>query len=211
MSKSITEKELAEKLRNECDINRHNGWNHAARKIAEAMGITLTPEKPEPGTWHVVLDGLYVNRAAYVNGYSTLLIFADNGDYDGLPHDDDWPNLAPARVVPEAEYQRLVMEADLATEKANAALAQLSEAEVGAIFEGQKSIHLPAFATCTGSWRASFTATVNAALAKHGHGRVDVSWEHVRTAVDLSVNNAAGPDERDRITDAIMELLAASK
>lgn len=93
MSKSITEKELAETLRNECDINRHNGWNHAARKIAEAMGVNLAPEKPEPGTIGITCDGL----AAYVDGGGVWRVILANGDWRNA---NDADAITPARVVP---------------------------------------------------------------------------------------------------------------
>lgn len=101
MSKSITEKELAETLREECDINRHNGWNHAARKIAEALGVTLTPEKPEPGTWHLT-DNFTPGREfpAFVDAAGHLLVCDPSVPIVRWDRDEAWPALTPACMAP---------------------------------------------------------------------------------------------------------------
>ena len=268
MSKSITEKELAEKLREECDINRHNGWNHAARKIAEAMGVTLAPEKPEPGTWHIT-DG-YMSPApevpAYVSEVGNLHLVHQDGRIEGFSEGSDtWPALTPAHVVPEAEWTELTAKAEsqadaiklLRQSRDNwAELAHKAEQETQKMAErvvpAEPKIYLTDDETSTlakldnarkaesvelgeeevgalwdaipgsrGRWREyttpfqeHVTAVVNAAIAKHGHGRAEVSRADVEAALIAGLEKTMAiltPKTVKHATDAVMELLEASK
>lgn len=145
MSKSITEKELAETLREECVINRHNGWNHAARKIAEALGVNLAPEKPEPGTWHLTVNEGW---PAYVDLDGDLVVRPD-GDVGKryFAHSNNWPALTPARVAP-------------------AEPVELSEAEVGVLWDANRDNAQWSWTSRGPAMWRMMTATVNASRRK---------------------------------------------
>lgn len=105
---SITEKELAEKLGDRYDLiaNGTSGEDpmiFVARRAAELLGVTLAPEKPEPGTWHVTENG----SPARVNWDESLHAYYPDGEFDIRHDDSNWPALEPARVVPEAEWEAL--------------------------------------------------------------------------------------------------------
>lgn len=174
MNKSITEKELAEKLAEKITAIYHEGsdleaiMRNIARRAAELLGAEIAPEKPEPGTWHVVAEGPRKGYAAVVQQNGVLVMFNDHGDGYRREPDEDWPALTPARVVPEAEYQQLVMEADLATERTPAEPVELSEEEVGELWDGRHT-RIQNWSDLSTAKRVGATATVNAALAKHGH------------------------------------------
>lgn len=97
---SITEKELVQKLRGEFgDVG--GTFEEVARRAAELLGHEFAPEKPEPGTWHIVKDGEFYGCPAYVEPHGELRIIRDGfnvGSY--TPNFPDWPDLTPARVVP---------------------------------------------------------------------------------------------------------------
>ena len=194
----LTEKELAEKV----TAVYHEGsdleaiMRNIARRAAELLGVTLAPEKPEPGTWHIVKDGPQVGDAARVDENGYLHVIGGNGKtLRDIHPDNTWPALTPARVVP-------------------AEPVELSEEEVGEIYEAESmSYHWDNLPTSSSGMRPNdmqkdITLTVNAALAKHGHGRVEVAREQVERAVDeackgLFVRQAWADD----LTDAIYESL----
>lgn len=198
---SITEMELANTL-----YERHTSdhqpldWVAVARHAAELLGVTLTPEKPEPGTWHLTEDG-----PAYVDETGSLYTSSGRLDDWFIYYPDEcWPTLTPARVVP-------------------AEPVELSEAEVGELWDAHISNDdWGTWGTLGREFARIYATLVNAALAKHGHGRVEVSREQVEnSAFDVLLESENDGDRRgmpdvvrDRIkreaslvTDAVMELL----
>lgn len=139
MSKSITEKELAEKLADAYDDSAHGfrcvedeaDFLRVARTAAELLGVTLTPEKPEPGVY--LTDSEHIGFVDYDGDFHLLNLTGRNYRESILHRDMGAYSAVPARVVPEAEYQRLIMEADLATEKAPTEPVELSASDVCAI------------------------------------------------------------------------------
>lgn len=167
-----------------------------AEHLINALQLETLPEKPEPGTWHVVTDeGAYANQSAYVGGYGNLLIFADNGDYDNLAADMLWPALTPARVVSEAEWEELYEKAEAQADAIDllrqardnwAELAHKAERETKAV----------------------------------ARRKMGTKAEVTADQVDLAVRSGIATSKRDmldrftledRITSAVMELLEASK
>lgn len=86
--------------------------DHRVDALAAALGLSVEDPRPEPG--------VYVNQF----GMPVILIgedFKEGRAYHTAMANSVWvaeqrTNFAPARVVPEAEYQRLVEEADMSTE-----------------------------------------------------------------------------------------------
>lgn len=234
MSKSITEKELAEKLAGIYgDINDYD-WPTVARTAAELLGAELAPEKPEPGTWHLTKDG----SPARVNWDGSLHAYYPDGEFD-IRHDDiDWPALTTARVTPEAEWAALVEERDLCkarveiaearvselraelaganetlTELAPAEPVELSEAEVKESANVEWAAYRKDYGpnpTWTNVSHRAFHAGYRAALAKHGHGRVEVSREQVQ-AILTDWYRSDRSEPLSEAVNAVMELLEASK
>ncbi|VXB23738.1 hypothetical protein [Citricoccus sp. K5] len=99
MSKSITEKEYSQILEN---IGVANS-TEAARLLVKNGHLTCAPEKPEPGTWHVVKDGDYEGYPARVFHRQELHIFSPMGSVIAITRPNEWPDLdpatPPARVV----------------------------------------------------------------------------------------------------------------
>lgn len=249
MNKSITEKELAEKLAEKITAIYHEGsdleaiMRNIARRAAELLGAEIAPEKPEPGTWHVVAEGPRKGYAAVVQQNGVLVMFNDHGDGYRREPDEDWPALTPARVVPEAEWVRVnndrgviaeerdkwkdraemrnaklgLLQAELSdametlTELAPAEPtlpAPLTEEQVGELWDKVTNSDVADWIDYQTPLRVAIKRTVNAALAKHGHGRVEVNRYEVR---DLISNLGSHSVTTDTITDAIMELLEGSK
>ena len=122
-----------------------------ARDALILMGLTVKPEKPEPGTWHIVKDGPQVGDAARVDEDGYLHVIGSNGKtLRDIHPDNTWPALTPARVVPVTTTP-----------------VTLTEGQVGQEWDANKVPHLNRWAATLGSLRGSITATVNAALAQH--------------------------------------------
>lgn len=170
---------------------------HRVDALAAALGLDVEDEKPEPGTWHIVTDGDYEGYAARVFSRIELHIFHPTGAVHSITRPGAWPALNPAKVVP-------------------AEPGELSEAEVGALFEHFRQTLPDATGGPWGSklvgFRDTVTATVNAALAKHGHGWVEVSREQVRAGVDSACSDLFFSDEfKDMLTTRLTAAVEASK
>lgn len=203
MSKSITEKELAEKLAEAYDDSAHGfrcvedeaDFLRVARRAAELLGVTLTPERPEPGTWHIACSDSD-RLPAFVTRQNRLWVFENGMVREDHDPDGQWPSLTPARVVP-------------------AEPVELSEAEVGELWNAV-NVSRYDWRGYSGMFHEQVTATVNAALVQHGHGRVEsdsaapaITRDQVERAV--ATQSLANGWTITGITDAVMELLEASK
>ena len=194
---SITEKELAEKV----TAVYHEGsdleaiMRNIASTAAELLGVNLTPEKPEPGLY------FYGGSAVWIGPANATMLYLDKSE-NVLPWGNyDPTKLTPARVIPEAELD------DAEARVVPAEPVELSKEEVGELWDANRdNAQWPWTSRRPTMWRV-VTATVNAALAKYGHGGRTVNRGDARRVVDGAVNNAAGITERERITDAVMDLL----
>ena len=120
-----------------------------ARTILEAAGVTVQPEKPGPGTWHIVKDGPQVGDAARVDEDGYLHVIGSNGKtLRDIHPDNTWPDLTPARVVPAA------------------APVTLTEEQVGELW-GEESTPLGAWSVLVSRSRERITDTVNSALTQY--------------------------------------------
>lgn len=190
-----------------------------ARDALLLMGLDVQPEKPEPGTIGITCDGL----AAYVDDGGVWRVILANG---GWRNANDTDALTPARVV--AASERLISEApgweqDLLTgamRKTPAVPFELSKAEVGALYDSARLADpdrtaramAPAWSAFGEFAKDYFTGALNAAIAKHGHGRVEVSREEVLAVVKKGIYETPWSEDRNEaITSAIMELLEGSK
>lgn len=184
MSNKITPSELRDRI---SDAFPDHGavTDGTLTHIARALGYELEPERPEPGTIGVS----HMGRPAFVDHLGEWRVIRDDGAIRSVHELEIEP--VPARVVPAEPTLP----------------SPLTEEQVAKLFESHKSMHLPAFATCTGSWRASFTATVNAALAKHGHGGRTVSRKDVTRAIERGTGFSRGGNIVDGAADAVMALL----
>ena len=104
----ITEKDLAEKLESisasMLGLDKKEAWTRVAREAAELMGYEFTPEKPEPGTWHLT-DNFTPGREfpAFVDAAGHLLVCDPPVPIVRWDRDEAWPDLTPARVLPDGE------------------------------------------------------------------------------------------------------------
>ena len=164
-----------------------------ARTILEAAGVTVQPEKPAPGTWHIVKDGPQVGDAARVDEDGYLHVIGSNGKtLRDIHPDNTWPALTPARVVPAA-----------------AAPVALTEDQVGEEWD-KDSVPLVAWRVLGSRDRERITATVNALLAQHAAPAEDMpDWDDVRNAVASQRGNGWSLNDAaiNGITDAVMRLL----
>lgn len=148
---TITEKNLAKKLAGIYgDINDYD-WLTVARTAAKELGVDLAPERPGPGTWHIVKDGPQAGDAARVDEDGYLHVIGSNGKtLRDIHPDNTWPALTPARVVP-----------------VTASPVTLTEDQVGELWDEYRVEVTRSW----GSWgvapRMSVTRAVNAALAQH--------------------------------------------
>lgn len=231
--------------------------------FTEALGLDVQPEKPEPGTWHVVTgEGAYANQSAYVGGYGNLLVFTDNGDYDNLAAGMDWPALTPARVVPaeladaverfvgemsklgSTDYEgrleqaarlevlgvdrdqfeaiwKATLRAQAAGDNAPAEPVELSDGSLvrawNEAMDAEADTDLQwdrvtAWAFMGKGDRAVLRRFAQALIAKHGHGRVEVSREQVRAGVDSACSDLFFSDEfKDMLTTRLTAAVEASK
>ncbi|MEO9246448.1 hypothetical protein ABDK96_01990 [Citricoccus nitrophenolicus] len=161
-----------------------------AAKILAALGITVAPEKPEPGIYLGAL-GTVLNRPVLVDRDATIYYLNDDGVcIEGSLHTAaEFAALTPARVVSEAEYLRLVnLRADEDRNPADAQYAPaeppvITEEEVGELWDMQRTLYLSSWDKQPPVHRRIITATVNAALREHGGAR-ELPWlEEVEEAI----------------------------
>lgn len=150
----ITEKELAEKLESisasMLGLDKKEAWTRVAREAAELMGYEFTPEKPRPGTWHIVKDGPQVGDAARVDEDGYLHVIGSNGKtLRDIHPDNTWPDLTPARIVPVTTP------------------VTLTEEEVGELWDEYRVEVTSPWRSWGVAPRVSVTRTANAILAKH--------------------------------------------
>lgn len=116
-----------------------------ARTILEAAGVTVQPEKREPG-WYLTEDGEVARVKP--NKHTGALMLNIDGDVL-LPH-QPWPKLTPARVVPVAT-----------------APVTLTEDQVGELWGKHRGTGAFSWVAYSTAILEAVTATVNAALAKY--------------------------------------------
>jgi hypothetical protein len=166
-----------------------------AATVARNLGIEVEDPKPEPGIYFTKHgDVLIVNTSRGNNYPDTLWMIGHGGAKEVNQVNVEQSNhtinpLTPARVVP-------------------AETVRLTEEQVGELWEGQRSMHLTGWAGLSGSYRASWTATVNAALAKYGHGHTTPSRSDVYEAIKANdPKEKLSYQELSDATDAVMALL----
>lgn len=193
-----------------------------AAKILAALGITVAPEKPEPG-WYFTEAG-EVAQVKPNKHTGALMLYLDGEVF--LPN-QNWPDLTPARVVPEAEWKRVNDDRDVCAEerdqwKAKAEVAEarvrelraelaganetltelkpakppvLTEDEVGELWDMQRTLYLSSWDKQPPVHRRIITATVNAALREHGGARELPERDEVRTGVDSACSDLFFSDQ----------------
>ncbi len=156
----------------------------------------MEDEKPEPGTWHFTRTEGW---PAYVDTGGHLSVIPPDGDVDlYMPGADDWPDLDPAtppqRVVP-------------------AEPVELSETDLEAAYPHDEPnaygmLTLDAFEPAD---RRALVRMCQNLVNKHGHGRAEVSREQVEKVLNDAYSEKSGIVTYRDLTDAVMELLEASK
>ncbi len=194
----------------------------AARTLAAALGLTVEPEPLESGVYRHE-DG----RLVHLRDYSTLAIMDAHVNSPWAKENRD--KLTPARVVPEAECKQV--ESDLIAVKAQrrnlfaevgrlrAALddeeqsiieltpaeptlpAPLTEEQVGELWDKVTSSGVADWIDYRTPRRVAIQRTVNAALAKYGHGTTTPSRDDVEKALVSNMISLKA------MTDAVMALL----
>lgn len=141
MSKSITAKDFAQKMIEWYEDQSSADSTAQAADLAADIGLTLAPEKPEPGTWHLTVNEGW---PAYVDLDGDLVVRPD-GDVGKryFAHSNNWPALTPARVVP-------------------AEPVELSEAEVGVLWDANRDNAQWSWTSRGPAMWRMMTATVNA-------------------------------------------------
>lgn len=195
---TITAKDFAQKMIEWYEDQSGTDSTAQAAELAADLGLTLAPEKPEPGTWHVVKDGDYEGYPARVFSRMELHIFHPTGAVHSITKPGLWPALTPARVAP-------------------AEPVELSERQVGELYDDQPGSGSMPWDEVSGATRMTqgklgrlaVTSTVNAALAKHGHGRAP----HQSTIEDAlrvglkGTGEELSPEARQQAADAVYQAL----
>ena len=164
-----------------------------ARTILEAAGVKVQPEKPAPGTWHIVKDGPQVGDAARVDEDGYLHVIGSDGrTLRDIHPDDAWPELTPARIIPAA------------------APVTVTEDQVGEVWDRHKTEYMNQWKDIHRIGRTIWTSTVNALLSRYAAPAEDMpDWDDVRNAVASQRGNGWSLNDAviNGITDAVMRLL----
>lgn len=108
-----TEKELADQL-----FEAHGGpvlsddeWRKLARTAAEALGSTLDPEGPKPGTLHLSPNGRAYLAVKQESPEGRDAVLISGGETVPInSYLTPWTKTVPARVISEEEYTNLLAE-----------------------------------------------------------------------------------------------------
>lgn len=162
---TITQKDLAEELSNAWH-DFGTDWSDVARTAAELLGVELADDKTEPGAtgWHED-----TRRPAFVDERGSWRVIMPNGEIAYVDDGHDFP--VPARVVP-------------------AAPVALTEEQVGELWDSVRSDDHVCWSNFTEGAQALQTATVNAALAKHGGARELPGRDEVRQEAEYRIRTA---------------------